>query len=124
MDQTENMIQVPNDLSFFAKLLFNGLGDELNLNNDSEVAIAIRGVIFLYLIILFLSVVTYKLGFAKQLPLLKSAVVYAVLAIGCMILTFFGLSLPIAEGLLISSAVLGIYRFRLHRERKDRPQSE
>ncbi|MFC0523988.1 YlaH-like family protein [Pontibacillus salicampi] len=120
MEQT-NTMPVPDDLSFFAKLLFNGLGDELNITDDNEVAIAIRGAIILYLITLTLAIVTYKLGFAKKLPPLKAAVVYLVLALGCIILTVpLGLSLPIAEGLVVASLVLGIYRLRLHRERKER----
>ncbi|MCD5322538.1 MULTISPECIES: YlaH-like family protein [Pontibacillus] len=121
MKEANSILQIPNDLSPVASFLFRGLGGEIDLNNDSEVALAIRSVLFLYLIILGLAIVTYKLGFAKKLPILKSAVIYAVLAAGCTILTVpLGLSLPIAEGLFVSSLVLGVYRVRLHNERKGR----
>ncbi|GGD19451.1 YlaH-like family protein [Pontibacillus salipaludis] len=121
MNEASNILQIPNDLSPVASFLFSRLGGEINLNNDDEVALAIRSVLFLYLIILGLAILTYKLGFAKKLPVLKSAVIYVVLAAGCTILTVpLGLSLPIAEGLFVSSLVLGIYRVRLHNERKGR----
>lgn len=63
--------------------------------------------------------ISYKLGFARELPLLKSLLVYVMLAIGTIILTVFSLvKFPITEVLIIISIVLGIYRFRLHRDRK------
>ncbi|MFD1360207.1 YlaH-like family protein [Lentibacillus salinarum] len=72
-----------------------------------------------YIINLILSAVAYKLGFAKQLPVLKSVFVYILLAIGTLILNFFSLvGYPITDSLLVICAVLGIYRFRLHRQRK------
>lgn len=73
----------------------------------------------LYVPNLILSAIAYKLGFAKELPVLKSMFVYLLLAVGVYILTIFGiLGFPIMECLIIVSLVLGIYRFRLHRERK------
>lgn len=116
LSQANQVSDAQNDLSPIASYLFQGI----NLNDESEFGLAIRAVVFLYLIILALSIVTYKLGFAKKLPVLKSAVIYVVLAIGCIMLTFLGLYLPIAEGLIVSSLILGIYRFRLHNERKNR----
>lgn len=104
------------DLSPIANLLFQGI----DMNDASEIGNAFRAVFFLYLIVLTLSVITYKLGFAKQLPVLKSAVIYVVLAVGCIVLTFLAINLPIAEGLVVSSLVLGIYRFRLHKERGEK----
>jgi len=99
------------------------LFQNVNLNDESDVGLAIRAGIFLYLIILTLAIITYKLGFAKKLPVLKSAVIYFVLAIGCVMLTILGvLGLPIAEGLVVSSLVLGIYRFRLHKEREGKTE--
>lgn len=66
-----------------------------------------------------LAAITYKLGFARKLPLLKSVFVYIMLAIGTIILTIFSLvRFPITEVLIIMVVVLGIYRFRLHRERE------
>src|SRR5699024_522721 len=78
---------------------------------------------FFYIVNLILSIIAYKLGFARELPLLKSIIVYILLAIGVIIITFFSLvKFPITETLIIISVVLGIYRFRLHKERESRKQ--
>lgn len=74
---------------------------------------------FFYVLNLIFSIIAYKLGFARELPLLKSIIVYILLAIGVVIITLFSLvKYPMTETLIIISIVLGIYRFRLHRERK------
>lgn len=75
-----------------------------------------------------LAIIAYKLGFAKKLPVLKSFLVYMFLIIGVGVLVFIfqflipaftnSQSLPLTESLLIICLVLGIYRFRLHRERQ------
>ncbi|MGM8214330.1 YlaH-like family protein [Bacillaceae bacterium W0354] len=74
----------------------------------------------LLLSILILSVITYKLGFAKKLALAKSLIIYILLIIGCVMLTLFTIiaRLPMIEVLAVITLVLAIYRFRLHRERK------
>jgi hypothetical protein len=72
----------------------------------------------LYFTILGLSVLVYKLGFAKKLPLLKSVVIYLFLAFGCTILTFLGIFLPVAEGLVVAALVLIIYKIRLYQAKK------
>ncbi|MFD2628253.1 YlaH-like family protein [Oceanobacillus kapialis] len=74
-----------------------------------------------YLLNLLFGAIAFKLGFARKLPLLKTIFVYIMLAVGVYILTIFSiLKLPITESLLVVSLVLGIYRFRLHRERNAR----
>lgn len=73
----------------------------------------------LYLAILLLSIVVFKLGFAKKLPLLKNIVIYLFLALGCTILTFLGVFLPVAEGLAIAALILIVYKIRLHRSKKN-----
>ncbi|MFK3959448.1 YlaH-like family protein [Pseudalkalibacillus hwajinpoensis] len=93
------------DLSFFAKLV--GIEDNMTL-----------GFYLLYAIIVILCIVVYRLGFAKKLPLLKNVIVYAVLVIGCFPLTFFGIGLPVAEGLVASAVVLIIYKVRLNQAKK------
>lgn len=99
------------------------LFQNVDLSDESDVGKAIQAAILLYFIILALSIVTYKLGFAKKLPVLKSAVIYVVLALGCTMLTVLAIfGLPIAEGLIVSSLILGIYRYRLHNERKGKDQ--
>lgn len=79
-----------------------------------------KGIWLLYITILILSVITYKLGFAKQLALLKSLIIYILLIIGCAMLTLFTIliRLPMIEVLIVITLVLAIYRFRLYRERK------
>jgi len=74
-----------------------------------------------YFLNLILSIIAYKLGFARKLPLLKSTIVYILLAFGVIIITIFSiLEYPMTESLFIISLVLGIYRFRLYRDRKAR----
>jgi len=76
-----------------------------------------------YVINIIFSVIAYKLGFARKLPVLKSIIVYILLFIGTYITTIFSLlKLPVTESLIIISIVLAIYRFRLHRERKGRTE--
>ncbi|QDP40048.1 YlaH-like family protein [Radiobacillus deserti] len=78
------------------------------------------GFFYLYLTITILAIITYKLGFARKLPLLKSIVVYIFLLIGAIVITILGLKLPMAESLFIIAIVLAIYRYRLHRTRQAR----
>jgi len=77
------------------------------------------GMWMLYITILVLSIVVYKLGFAKKLPILKSAIIYIFLALGCSVLTFLGIFLPVAEGLVVAALILIIYKIRLYRTKKE-----
>jgi hypothetical protein len=79
----------------------------------------VRAFLLLYLIITVLSIIVFKLGFAKKLPPLKSAVIYLFLIIGCMPLAFFGIGLPVAEGLIVAALILIIYKIRLHQSKKE-----
>lgn len=77
-----------------------------------------------YILNVIFGVIAYKLGFARKLPLLKSIIVYFMLFVGMYIVSIFNLlGLPITETLIIISVVLGIYRYRLYRERKARNNS-
>jgi hypothetical protein len=76
------------------------------------------GMWFLYLTILILSIVVYKLGFSQKLPLVKSILIYLFLAAGCTILTFLGIFLPVAEGLVVAALILIIYKIRLNQSKK------
>src|SRR5699024_6629862 len=76
-----------------------------------------------YVLNLIFDVITYKLGFAKELPLLKSIIVYMMLSIGMFIISIFSIArLPMTETLIIISLVLGIYRYRLYKDRQTRNQ--
>jgi len=73
----------------------------------------------MYGIILTLSIIAYKLGFARELPIAKSIIVYILLALGTFITTILSiLEFPIAESLIIIVIVLAIYRFRMFLERR------
>ncbi|WP_391208320.1 YlaH-like family protein [Psychrobacillus sp. L4] len=75
----------------------------------------------LFLVIFLLSVVVYKLGFAKKLRLGQNIVIYAFLLIGCLMLTFLAFFLPVVEGLIVAALILIIYKIRLRLERKQSP---
>lgn len=80
--------------------------------------------ITLYILNVIFGAISFKLGFARKLPLLKTIIVYILLLIGIYIITIFSvLGLPMTESLIIISVVLAIYRFRLHRERKARQEN-
>ncbi|HLR01927.1 MAG TPA: YlaH-like family protein [Virgibacillus sp.] len=69
-------------------------------------------------------IIAYKLGFAKKLPLMKSFIIYLLLAMGTYIITIFSiLRLPMTESLIIVSIVMGLYRLRLHKERQQKKES-
>lgn len=72
-----------------------------------------------YVLNVVFSIIAYKLGFARKLPILKSVIVYVLLIVGTYITTIFSiLKMPMTESLIIITIVLAIYRFRLYRERE------
>ena len=77
------------------------------------------GMWLLYLTIIALSIVVFKLGFAQKLPLGKTILIYLFLILGCTILTFLGVFLPIAEGLVAAALILIIYKLRLRQHKKE-----
>ncbi|MCS0672914.1 YlaH-like family protein [Cytobacillus firmus] len=82
------------------------------------------GMWLLYITIVLLSILVFKLGFAKKLPIIKSAVIYTFLILGCTVLTFLGVFLPVAEGLVVAALILIIYKIRLHQEKKEQAKAE
>ncbi|MGF9973219.1 YlaH-like family protein [Bacillus velezensis] len=78
----------------------------------------LTGMWLLYGTIGVLSVIVFKLGFAKRLPVLKAAAVYLFLVLGCTVLTFFGVFLPVGEGLVVAALILIVYKIRLHQSKK------
>ncbi|WP_312857349.1 YlaH-like family protein [Neobacillus endophyticus] len=82
------------------------------------------GVMFQYIFIVILSVIVYRLGFAKKLPLMKNVIIYTCLVLGCLLLLLFSYGLPIAEGLLVAAIVLIIYKFRLHQSKKQQTEAK
>lgn len=76
------------------------------------------GMWLLYLTIVGLSILVYKLGFAQKLPLLKNIIIYAFLLLGSTVLTFLAIFLPVAEGLVVAALILIIYKLRLRQHKK------
>lgn len=105
MNEEDILNAEPQGLTPFAELV--GIGDN-----------PVLGFFLLYAIVTVLSVIVFNLGFARKLPVLKAVIVYLLLVIGCFVLTFFAIGLPIAEGLLIAALILGIYKFRLYQSKK------
>lgn len=93
-------------MSFFAALY--------KVNENPKV-----GMWLLYITIIILAVIVYKLGFAKKLSIGKSFIIYLFLVLGCTVLTFFGVFLPVAEGLVVAAIILIIYKIRLHQQKKE-----
>jgi hypothetical protein len=99
------MVDIAERLTFFAALY--------KVSENPKV-----GMWLLYITIIALCVIVFKLGFARKLPLLQNVVIYTFLVLGCTILTFFAVFLPIAEGLVVAALILIIYKIRLHQEKK------
>lgn len=72
-----------------------------------------------FILVFLMSAIVYKLGFAKKLSLGKNIVIYTFLFIGCMILTFLALFLPMIEGLIVAALILIVYKSRLWREKRE-----
>ena len=69
-------------------------------------------------VIFLLSALVFKLGFARDLKLLQTILIYVFLFVGCLILTFLAFFLPIVEGLIVAALILIIYRVRRMNEYK------
>lgn len=76
---------------------------------------------YAFLAIVILAIIVFNLGFARELPILKKVIVYTTLFIGCFVLWLleFAFGAPMIAVLIISGAILGIYRYRLHIHRNE-----
>lgn len=92
-------------LTFFGRLY--------NLETNPE-----AGMWYLFITIYILSIIVYNFGFARKVKLWQNVIIYIAMFIGCLVLTFFGAFLPVAESMIVAAIVLGLYRLRLHQERK------
>ncbi|SMO48891.1 YlaH-like family protein [Melghirimyces algeriensis] len=78
-----------------------------------------------YLVIVALTAVVYKVAFARRLPILKSLVVYLVLALGCVLLwVMFYLQFPIVEILVITLIMIALARIRMGAGAQKKADSE
>jgi len=76
-----------------------------------------------FILVFALSALVYKLGFAKKLKLSQNIIIYAFLFLGCIMLTFFALFLPMIEGLIVAALILIVYKTRLWREKREEQQA-
>ena len=72
-----------------------------------------------FILVFILSAIVFKLGFARELPLLKNIIIYIFLFVGCIMLTFFALFLPMIEGLIVAALILIVYKSRMWREKRE-----
>lgn len=78
----------------------------------------VTGMWLLYITTIVLSIIVYKLGFAKKLRVAQSVLIYTFLILGCTVLTFFAVFLPVVEGLVVAALILIIYKIRLKQSKK------
>ncbi|MFP3919727.1 YlaH-like family protein [Lysinibacillus telephonicus] len=98
--------EVLNELTGISRFIFE---------NSSNYSVA--GYIVFFTVFILCAIV-YKLGFAqKKLKLWQNIIIYICLFLGCVVLSFFALSLPMIEGLIVATLFLGIYKLRLLREK-------
>lgn len=78
-----------------------------------------------FFLVFILSAIVFKLGFAKNnLGLAKNAIIYIFLFLGCIVLTFLALFLPMIEGLIVAALILIVYKNRLWREKREERRRE
>lgn len=78
-----------------------------------------RAFLLLFGTIVVLSAIVYQLGFAKKLPVLKTALVYVFLIVGCFVITIFAERFPVVKCLMVIAIVFGGYKYRLYRSKKN-----
>lgn len=73
-----------------------------------------------FILVFILSAIVFKLGFAKNdLRPIQNVIIYIFLFIGCIVLTFLALFLPMIEGLIVAALILILYKTRLWREKRE-----
>ena len=101
-------------MSGISRFIYEALG---TTTSNGEVDYTAAGYV-LFAVVFLMSALVYKLGFAKDLKLLQSVVIYIFLFLGCLVLTFLAFFLPIVEGLIVAALILIIYRVRRMKEYK------
>jgi hypothetical protein len=108
MGTSEEKIVTPN---------FSSFAEALGAGNPEQFLFAFS---MLYLVVVVLTIIVFNLGFARKLPILKTVVVYIVLLFGSIFMTILALRLPVVESLLIATFVLGAYKYRLNKEKREK----
>lgn len=98
---------------------FSAIAEALGAGNPEQFLFAFS---MLYVIVTALTIVVYNLGFARKLPILKAVIVYIALLFGSIFITLLALRLPVVESLAIAIAVLGAYKYRMWKEKKQSSQ--
>ena len=78
-----------------------------------------------FILVFILSAIVYKLGFARgeSLGIARNIVIYVFLFLGCIVLTFLALFLPMIEGLIVAALILIVYKARRWREKSEEESS-
>ncbi|MFB4164715.1 YlaH-like family protein [Alteribacillus sp. JSM 102045] len=84
----------------------------------------VLGFWLLYAAVVMMCIVVFNLGFARKLPVLKNVIVYAALFVGALPLTIFAIGMAVVESLIAAAIVLGIYKIRLNRHKKEQESQE
>lgn len=95
-------------MSGISRFIYEWLG---TTTSSGETDYTIAGYV-LFAMVFFMSVIVYKLGFAKKLPFYQNLIIYIFLFVGCLVLTFLAFFLPIIEGLIVAALILIVYRVR------------
>ena len=107
-------------MSGIARYLYEALGTV----NESTGAVDYDVAGYVLLVVIYaLCALVFKLGFAKPLSLWQNIIIYFMLFLGCIMLTFFAFFLPIVEGLIVASLILIIYKSRMWREKRETRKS-
>lgn len=104
----EGIEAVQSRLTFFAELF------QVHVAGQQTI-----GMWKLYALIVVLTIIVFRLGFAQKLKLWHNLLIYTFLILGCTVLTFFAVFLPIAEGLIVAALILIFYRWRRRDDRKE-----
>ena len=102
-------------MSGISRFIYEALGTTAS---NGEVDYTVAGYV-LFAVVFLMAALVYKLGFAKDLKLLQSFIIYLFLFVGCLVLTFLAFFLPIVEGLIVAALILIIYRVRRMNEYKE-----
>lgn len=67
-----------------------------------------------YIVILMMTAIIFNVAFARRLPILKTVVVYIVLAIGCYLFTIMHIfRFPVIPAMAITLVIIVVARLRM-----------
>lgn len=113
---SDEMTDVYARMSGITRYVYEQFGKFDAVTGDMDYTMA--GYITFFLVFI-LSAIVFKLGFARELPLVKNLIIYTFLFLGCILLTFFAFFLPMVEGLMVAALILIVYKSRMWRDKRD-----